>query len=69
MGQGFFGILDNHALIGAEPFQKITYSEYKAHLVLATLVLYGDSMADHDVAEGGDGDLIHIYNYNVRYIS
>ena len=63
VGQGLFGILDNHASIGREPFQKKTYSEYnlyyKAHLVLATLVLYPDRMADHDVAEGGDGDLIH----------
>ena len=65
VGQRLFGILDNHASIGTEPFQKITYSEYKAHLVLATLVLYGDRMADHDVSEGSDGDLIHgCYNDN-----
>ena len=51
--------MPNHASIGTEPFQKITYSEYKAHLGLSTLVLYSDRMADHDVAEGGDGDLIH----------
>ena len=64
-GCWLFGILDNHASIGREPFQKITYSEYNAHLVLATLVLYSDRMADHDVAEGGDGDLIHrCYNDN-----
>ena len=68
VGQGLFSILDNHASIGREPFQKMTYSEYKAHLVLATLVLYGDRMADHDVAEGGDSDLVYKDNFMLLMI-